>query len=691
MIKKISIIIIGILIIGGLNATALKNSEKLIQQKTLPNFIKLNYQNITEDKQEKISNTIHEWTLLVYFCADNDLSNALEDFEFFSGDHLNVVVLNDNKDQEAEILYYDTSGNTKILQELGEVNTGDPDTLYNFISYGTQNYPANHYLLYFFGHGGGWRGACPDESSSNDMLTMDEIQQALKSTHKMDIICFQSCLMGAIEAAYELKDLTDVYIGCEEATSVWQHAIDEFCTLLNNKPNLSNYDIGAQFIDFLKVGHPSMPNYSKKYPTYSAIKTESLDALVDAINALSCKLLENTSNYDTIFSALEMTKKFGDWEDYDERLLLFIDIYDFTKQYISIETNEIIKQDLQLIQDEVNNSVLSEWHGSEQNGSHGLTIYFPKTAVDYDYDNNEFGLDFTDHTSWDELLLHLTLPKMMPNVDQFQLRSSIFGASYLSDKWMFAQSFIPTCDILTKMKFLVENHGVVNADLTVSIKKTLDGTDLITYSISSEDIIKNAPINWIECDFNDIQVIPGETYYIQFIMEKDKVLHSYYIIGGNNDKNSYEDGDVYFKNTDANWIKWTPKFDFCFITYGGHSAPQIEGSRIGKYGVEYQYSFEYQDPHGSEEVYYLIDWGDEKLSDWQGPYTSGELLFINHSWNDTGTYELKAKCKNTNGIESEWSEPLQIRLTKNKIDLLSMLNSYIYKLNEFFRTIQSYY
>ncbi len=667
MIKKISLIIIVFLIISGLNVTALKNSEKIIREKTIYNFVELSNQNITEDKQEKISNAIHEWTLLVYFCADNDLSEALEDFDFFSGNNLNVVVLNDNKDQDAEILYYDIYGNTELLQNLGEVNTGNPDTLSTFIEFGTQNYPANHYLLYFFGHGGGWRGACPDETSSNDMLTMNEIQQALQTTHKMDIICFQSCLMGAIESAYELKDLTDVYIGCEEATSVWQHAIDEFCNLLNDEPSLSNYEIGQRFIDFLKVGHPSMPNYSEKYPTYSAIKTESLGDLTDAINTLSCNLLDNTSNYETVLNALEMTKKFGDWQHNDERLLLYIDIYDFAEQFIAIETNEHIIQDLRRIQDTLNNSVLSEWHGSEQNGSHGLTIYFPKTVVDYDYDKSELGLDFTAISSWDELLLQLTLPKITPDVDQFQMRNSIFGASYLSEKWMFAQSFTPTCDILTKIKFLVENHGVINADLTVFIKKTLDGTALVTHSISSEYIIKNAPINWIECDFNDIQVIPGETYYIQFSMEKDKVFHSYYIIGGNNDMNSYDGGDVYFKNTDDNWIKWTPEFDFCFITYGGHSAPQIDGSRIGKNGVDYQYTFQYQDPLGTDDVYYLIDWGDETSSDWQGPYGSGELLILNHSWNDTGTYELKAKCKNTNGIESEWSDPLVIRMSKNKM------------------------
>ena len=43
-----------------------------------------------------------------------------------------------------------------LVQPLREVNTGDPNTLKEFIVRSVQNYPADHYALVIWNHGTGW-------------------------------------------------------------------------------------------------------------------------------------------------------------------------------------------------------------------------------------------------------------------------------------------------------------------------------------------------------------------------------------------------------------------------------------------------------------------------------------------------------------------------------------------------------
>ena len=40
---------------------------------------------------------------------------------------------------------------------------------------------------------------------------------------------------------------------------------------------------------------------------------------------------------------------------------------------------------------------------------------------------------------------------------------------------------------------------------------------------------------------------------------------------------------------------------------------------------------------------------------------------MSHIWDNTGNYEIKVKAKDENGAESEWSDPLEVAMPKNKV------------------------
>jgi outer membrane protein assembly factor BamB len=103
---------------------------------------------------------------------------------------------------------------------------------------------------------------------------------------------------------------------------------------------------------------------------------------------------------------------------------------------------------------------------------------------------------------------------------------------------------------------------------------------------------------------------------------------------------------------------------FCF---GGPSQPEtptIDGPNNGFPGTEYTYKFSTIDPQG-DDIYYYIDWGDNSNTGWIGPYLSGEEITLNHTWDDSGVFIIKAKAKDTDGYESDWCE-LEVTMPRDK-------------------------
>lgn len=105
-----------------------------------------------------------------------------------------------------------------------------------------------------------------------------------------------------------------------------------------------------------------------------------------------------------------------------------------------------------------------------------------------------------------------------------------------------------------------------------------------------------------------------------------------------------------------------------------------KGETSGNSEIEYTYTTSTSEPDG-DQVYYWFDWGDNTNSGWLGPYTSGDEVTATHTWESKGTYEVKVKAKDTDGAQSEWSEPIEIVMPKNNF-LLTWFSSFFEKLLE---------
>ena len=121
--------------------------------------------------------------------------------------------------------------------------------------------------------------------------------------------------------------------------------------------------------------------------------------------------------------------------------------------------------------------------------------------------------------------------------------------------------------------------------------------------------------------------------------------------------------DAMNQNTDTNIAENTLYLDSshpsCIILprYNDNYAPikpVIIGPTRGLPGEKYSFSFNTTDPEG-EDVYLYIDWGDGTNSDWIGPYSSDEEVNLEHTWSTTKIYTIKAKARDVNGDECEFS------------------------------------
>jgi hypothetical protein len=86
-----------------------------------------------------------------------------------------------------------------------------------------------------------------------------------------------------------------------------------------------------------------------------------------------------------------------------------------------------------------------------------------------------------------------------------------------------------------------------------------------------------------------------------------------------------------------------------------------QGPASGKPGTPYEYSTSTTDAE-EDMVFYRWDWGDGNYSEWFGPYASGEVVTVTHSWPDKGVFLIRVKAKDSNNAESAWSDPLSVTM-----------------------------
>ncbi len=186
---------------------------------------------------------------------------------------------------------------TAPVEDMGELDMGDSQTLADFVTWAIQNYPAKHYALVISSHGAGWIGNGPDETDSNDQLQLPEITAALQQVQdatgidQLDLIGFDACLMGQLEVYQALAPYTQYVLAAEEVIpgNGWEYTTP-FNQLVND-PTMSAEQFGTDIIDAF-MAYYAGPGARTKVDLH-LIDTSQIPTVIDALGSFAAVADQN--------------------------------------------------------------------------------------------------------------------------------------------------------------------------------------------------------------------------------------------------------------------------------------------------------------------------------------------------------------------------------------------------------------
>lgn len=93
------------------------------------------------------------------------------------------------------------------------------------------------------------------------------------------------------------------------------------------------------------------------------------------------------------------------------------------------------------------------------------------------------------------------------------------------------------------------------------------------------------------------------------------------------------------------------------VTNSPPPVPTVDGRPSARVGDSGSYSISFNNPDVGEKVTCSVDWGDGTQAETQSATSCPPL---SHTWNIAGTFSVRAKVKDEEGLESSWSSPFTV-------------------------------
>jgi hypothetical protein len=352
------------------------------------------------------------WTFMVYIDGDNNLDAWVPlDIETElapagSNEDVSVVVLADRAETaewSQTLLFYVTQGMLatpeNAVEDLGEANMGDPQTLIDFLEWTQSHYPADHYALTFWNHGWSWRpGQSIWDETDWDTLDQHEIEAALDAAGPIDVVAYDACQMATIENQATLLGHSQAMVASQEYLNMDGIEYELVIPALQANPDMTADELAVRI---------NQSTASTRERTGSAVALDARwDALIEAVDgwamALHGGLAIHRSDYVKAFRLAEYF-----WGDRSAK-----DLYDLAYHVSQRVDDEGIQAASLAVMAAVEGVLLDEWHTKPYHGAHGISIFLPMRVQDLDAASspgNDFDyyrnyLAFSVLTHWDEFL-----------------------------------------------------------------------------------------------------------------------------------------------------------------------------------------------------------------------------------------------------------------------------------------------
>jgi hypothetical protein len=295
------------------------------------------------------------------------------------------------------------------IEDLGEVDMSDPQTLVDFATWAMATYPAERYALIMSDHGMGWLGGWSDPDPEGGEMEMYEIDEALAAivaetgVGQLDLFGFDACLMAQIESMSAVAPYARYAVASEETEPAVGWAYASFLGALADEPTMDGAALAEAVVDayidqdwrivddaarrvFLEENYDVDEEWSADEVaadmgadvTLTAVDLGRLEALHVALNDLALALA--AADPGDVAAARAYAQAYTSVFD-KEYPDSFVDLGHLA-QVLAEETGDADVTDAaQAVLDALGAAVLAEKHGHQRPGSTGLSIYFPNSEL----------------------------------------------------------------------------------------------------------------------------------------------------------------------------------------------------------------------------------------------------------------------------------------------------------------------
>jgi hypothetical protein len=315
----------------------------------------------------KVSHVIIE-----LFGGDNNLSKFVKQDlqEMAAGNHGSIAMIGlaDYRNAGGQVIELSPSAGLRVVEQLGEIDTGDPETLADFLARAMVSFPdVPHRGLGFWDHGSGVfdekdeheiildsavrgvsrnaRGparparrlfiphqkvvsdegtrAMLNDETSGGILTNVEASAVMRvaferagSPAPFDILFSDTCLNGMVEVTEQFREFATVIVGSEELEPGAGWDSERFYRAMSDEPPATPEAWGTQAVDAFGRAYQDHPNL---FPcTLAAFR--SVNAITDAFAALVAALQPlGHAGWEKLLGVRSKCQPFGRRDSYDIR------------------------------------------------------------------------------------------------------------------------------------------------------------------------------------------------------------------------------------------------------------------------------------------------------------------------------------------------------------------------------------
>lgn len=275
---------------------------------------------------------------------------------------------------------HDGKIDSKLVEDFGQADMSDPKRLEDFLAWGMQKYPAEHYMVVLGNHGGGITGILRDQRADRN-IKMPALSQALdnvaeRTGQRPDLLVMDACLMGQAEVVGELSDNTSWYVASQDLN--WnsypmESALGKAEAAWDAGQDVSPEKMGEYIVS-------SCSEHSGAFPTSALVNTRLFAQCKEAVSELATSLMKTSESPHVIRSlvrkapAASLAEKGKPYTDYRDLGALAKSLTNPKKI-----KDPAVREAAQKVLDALGNGMVRQNAYTERKEGElcGLNIYFP--------------------------------------------------------------------------------------------------------------------------------------------------------------------------------------------------------------------------------------------------------------------------------------------------------------------------